>query len=147
MAVGIRFTGLNTLATGLAKIPDDLAKSAIRQMSQIAYDSAFRGASSHNKTGALVNSLYNRVIPNGREIGHDPQIAPQALWVNLGTRPHKIRPKNKSVLRWVGAGGRFVFAKEVNHPGYIGDAYLFRAAADAIRQFAKIMDNATKEAA
>lgn len=146
MPVGVRFTGFSEARTEIVKIPEAMERSAIRQMSQIAYDAAFRSASSHNKTGALVKSLYNRMIPKGREVGHDPQIAPQALWVNFGTRPHKIRPKNKSVLRWVGAGGRFVFAKEVNHPGYIGDAYLFRAADDAIRQFAKIMDNATKEA-
>lgn len=146
MAISVRFTGLNTLASGLAKIPESMERSAIRQMSQVAFDSAYKGSDSHSKTGALTRSLYNKMIPKGREVGHDPSVAPHALFVNLGTRPHKIRPKNKKALRWVGGGGRFVFAGEVNHPGYRGDAYVFRAAAEAVREFAKIIENATKEA-
>jgi hypothetical protein len=35
----------------------------------------------------------------------------------------------------------------VNHPGYRGDAYLARAADDAVRQFAAIVDRALKESA
>lgn len=55
-------------------------------------------------------------------------------YVDRGTKPHIIRPKNKSVLRFQsiytakttpnvlssskgGASGDFVFAKEVHHPG------------------------------
>lgn len=146
MAVSVRFTGLAGLRTELLQIPEAMEQSAIRQMSQFAYDAAFRDASSHNRTGSLVRSLYNRAIPRGREVGHDPQVAPHAIFVLFGTRPHKIRPRDKKALRWVGAGGRFAFAKEVNHPGYIGDSYLFRAADNAIRQFNQIINQATNEA-
>ena len=44
-------------------------------------------------------------------------------------------------------GGRFVFAKFVRHPGYIGDAYMINAATLALREFARIVDEATKDAA
>jgi len=42
--------------------------------------------------------------------------APYASFVDAGTRPHKIYPRNASVLRFV-AGGRVRFATMVNHPG------------------------------
>lgn len=42
--------------------------------------------------------------------------AKYASFVDVGTKPHKIHPRNASVLRFV-AGGRVVFASMVNHPG------------------------------
>lgn len=146
MAISVKFQGLGEARDSILQVPEKLEKSVIRQMSQIAFDAAYRGANSHSNTGALTRSLYNRMIPKGREVGHDPTIAPHALFVNFGTRPHKLRPNKRKALRWVGAGSRYSFAKEVNHPGYRGDAYLIRAADTAIRQFAAIVENATQEA-
>lgn len=37
-------------------------------------------------------------------------------YVEFGTNPHIIRPKNKKVLHWKN-GTKDVFAKEVHHPG------------------------------
>ena len=119
MAIQVRVLGADTLAKDLQAIPVKMEASVIRQMSQIAYDRAQAGAGRHSKTGALFRSLYNRSIPNGREVGHDPQMAPHALFVNFGTRPHKIYPRTKKALRWSG-GGVFHFAKFVNHPAIAG---------------------------
>jgi hypothetical protein len=84
-------------------------------------------AGKHTKSGALFRSVYLRRSGDGWEIGHDLQVAPHALFVHWGTRPHVIRPKKKKALRWP-AGGRFVFATKVAHPGYKGDPWLVRAA-------------------
>lgn len=146
MAIQVRVLGADTLAKDLQAIPVKMEASVIRQMSQIAYDSAQAGAGRHFKTGALFRSLYNRSIPNGREVGHDPQMAPHALFVNFGTRPHKIYPRTKKALRWSG-GGVFHFAKVVNHPGYRGDNYMQAAADAAIVQFSAIVTAAMKEQA
>lgn len=146
MSIQVRITGAETLLTDLQQLPLRLEASVIRQMSQIAYDSAQAGAGRHSKTGALFRSLYNRSIPKGREVGHDPQMAPHALFVNFGTKPHKIYPKNKKALRWAG-GGAFHFAKFVNHPGYRGDNYMQAAADAAVVQFAAIVTAAIKESA
>ena len=66
--------------------------------------------------------------------------APLCAVRHLRHAPHRIAPKKK-VLRWAG-GGAFKFAKWVNHPGYIGDNYMIRAADDSIRQFRAIVDAA-----
>lgn len=144
MSLFIKFEGLSEASGTLRRLPAALEKKTILRLSQVAYDEAQRGAGRHNKTGALFQSLFNRAIPNGREVGHDPQRAPHAIFVLLGTRPHVIRPKNKKALRWA-SGGRFFFAGKVNHPGYRGDAYLINAATLAVREFSKILDQALKE--
>lgn len=46
-------------------------------------------------------------------IGSNETYAP---WVELGTKPHKIKARNAKALAFHGATGT-VFAKEVNHPG------------------------------
>lgn len=142
--VFIRFSGLSDATGTIQRMPAEFEHQTILAMSQRAYDVAQVGAGRHNRTGALFQSLYNRSIQGGREVGHDLERAPEALFINLGTRPHEIRPKTKKALRWA-AGGRFIFAGKVNHPGYRGDAYLIEAATQAVREFREIVDKAFKE--
>ncbi|WP_188188050.1 hypothetical protein [Nonomuraea sp. SYSU D8015] len=60
-----------------------------------------------------------------------PQGEPLGLFLEVGTRPHVIRPKNpRGWLRWVGADGRVHFAKKVNHPGTSAQPYLRPALED-----------------
>lgn len=145
MTLFVKFEGLSEVTGTLQRLPEHLERTTILRMSQVAYDEALRGADRHNKTGALRQSLFNRAIPTGREVGHDGQRAPHAVFVQLGTKPHEIRPKTKKALRW-SAGGKFFFAGKVNHPGYRGDAYLINAATLAVREFSSILDQALKEA-
>lgn len=144
MTIFVSFTGISEVTGTLQRLPAAFQKDTILRMSQVAYDVAQVGAGRHNKTGALFQSLYNRSIPNGREVGHDTGRAPHAIFVQLGTRPHVIMPNKKKALRW-SSGGKFFFAGKVNHPGYRGDAYLIDAATQAVRQFAAIVDTALKE--
>lgn len=60
-------------------------------------------------------------------------------YVEYGTRPHKIRPRNAKVLRWIDKLGNVIFAREVNHPGGKAYPYMRPAAADVIRDFPKIL--------
>lgn len=152
MSIQVRINGVDALKGQLLELPKNLEASVLRQMSQIAYDSAQQGAGRHFKTGALFRSLYNRSIPKGREVGHDP-IATRIKGTDLsydrlvifGTKPHRIYPKNKKALRW-SSGGAFHFAKWVNHPGYRGDNYMQAAADAAVVQFAAIVTAAMKDA-
>ncbi len=68
--------------------------------------------------------------------------APYAAYVELGTRPHEIRPRDAKELRWtnatpggyeVGVAGGFMhFSKLVHHPGTKPNSFL-RAAVTANR--------------
>ena len=105
------------------------------------FNYALEGAGKHSKSGWLVRSLGSGAAKTGDleyQISHDLQAAPQALFVNFGTRPHEIRPKQKKVLRWVN-GGNFIFSKLVHHPGYKGDAYFPASTENALRDFDQIV--------
>tara|TARA_R110000868_G_scaffold70292_1_gene206629 strand:+ start:420 stop:857 length:438 start_codon:yes stop_codon:yes gene_type:complete len=138
MAISVQVGDIQSVINRLTAIPVGLEKYVIRNLAQVAQDNAESGADRHSKTGALRQSLYNRPVVDGRAVGHDRNRAPYAAFVLLGTRPHKITPKRKKALRWA-AGGKFFFAKSVNHPGYRGDNYLLRAATEAVRQFDRIV--------
>lgn len=135
----VEVKGVRELIFDLRAFPDKVREGVINRLSQIAYDSAQKGAGRHVVTGALFQSVFNRPSPGGRTVGHDRQRAPHARWVIQGSRPHVILPSKKKALRWPD-GGKFVFAKKVNHPGYEGDPYMDRAAADALAQFNAILN-------
>ena len=141
--MSVEINGLKELVFDLRAFPDKIQEKVIARLSQVAYNSAQKGAGRHVVTGALYQSLFNRPIAGGRQVGHDTRRAPHAKFVIQGTRPHTIRPKNKKALRWVDGNG-FRFAKFVNHPGYRGDPYMDAAADDALRQFIQITTDATK---
>lgn len=54
---------------------------------------------------------------------------PAVLYTLLGTAPHLIRPRRKSVLRFE-VGGRVVYTKLVRHPGTKPNDFM----AEALRQ-------------
>ncbi len=101
------------------------------------------GAAVHAKTGQLERSIFKGRITGGWEVGHDSRVAPYARFVHDGSRPHVILPKDKRTLRWPVPGG-FAFAKRVNHPGYSGDAWLRRAATQALPIFERALDQRLK---
>jgi hypothetical protein len=73
-----------------------------------------------DRSGVLTNSI-DSDGPTGSLGGNDLSAsvsagAPYALYVEGGTRPHKIKPRDRHVLRFPVNGG-FAFAGEVNHPG------------------------------
>lgn len=141
----VEIRGLKELIVDLKQFPEDMQKKTIFELSVVAFDSAQKGAGKHIVTGALFQSLFNKAIPGGRQVGHDTKRAPYAKFVIQGTKPHKIPKKaNAKVLRWAGPNG-FVFRKSVNHPGYAGDPYMDRALNDALIRFDEITREALKE--
>lgn len=67
-------------------------------------------------TGRLRNSIIVEERDDGFIIGTTVTYAED---VEVGTKPHIIRPVNKKALKFV-IGGETIFAKEVNHPGTEG---------------------------
>ena len=131
--------GTDAIRRKLEQIGDNLAKRALAETAEEIEENIGEWAGRHTKpggTGALFRSIVARPLGDGSqwEIGHDLQVAPHALFVHWGTRPHKIKPKNKKMLRFP-VGGKFAFAREVNHPGYRGDPWLAEQAAAAPKIF------------
>lgn len=138
--IELHIEGLEQVRDRFARLVPEVKQQVLNGMAQIAYDTAQSLADTHTQTGALARSLSLR--PKGDSawiVGHNLQHAPHALFVHWGTRKHPIFPKYKKALRWPsgqGQGTRFVFAKFVKeHPGYEGDAWLVKAADEAVRQF------------
>lgn len=84
----------------------------------------------HFKTGAMNQALSKRKRQDVDiwDILYDLRRAHYAVYVLFGVPPHEkpIVPKDKKALRWA-AGGKFIFAKSVNHPGNKPDNSLERA--------------------
>ena len=132
-------SGTDAIRRKLDQIGDKLAKRALAETAEEIEENVGEWAGRHTKpggTGALFRSIVARPLGDGSqwEIGHDLQAAPHALFVHWGTKPHKIKPKNKKMLRFP-VGGKFAFAREVNHPGYKGDPWLADQAAEAPKIF------------
>lgn len=146
MPITIKIDGADTLRATLPEIPKTMERIVIARMSEIAFDAMEKGASRHRVTGALLQSLYNREVPGGRQVWHDPQRAPHAAFVVFGTKDHSVAPVNKKALRWVGPSGKFFFSKGHKVRGIVEDRYDETAADEAIKAFGKIVDDALKEA-
>lgn len=134
MKLRIDTVGVDQARASLRRIGGTLATRALASTVVEVEEIVENQAARHNGTGALVRSIYKKRIHDGWEIGHDPRVAPHAVFVHWGTglwgpkrAKYPIKPKRKRALRWA-VGGAFVFAKGVMHPGIKGDPWLTRAA-------------------
>ena len=153
--IRVTLTGTEAIRAQFARLEQIAQGAALARTAADVERLVEREADKHTKTGALFQSVYSRKITGGYEIGHDLQRAPHALFVHWGTKPHVIRPKDRKVLRWASDGKSypssargdfFIFAREVHHPGYKGDPWLKRAAAEAPRIFARHVENLIRKA-
>jgi hypothetical protein len=141
----ISVEGIEEIRERFAALIPKLQDKALRTLAQDVFDDVQDGADKHTKTGALARSVFRRQIaPDAWVVGHDRQMAPHALFVVWGTRPHLIKPNKRKALRWP-SDGKFIFAHTVHHPGYKGDNYLYQAAMDAHRHMAEIIAQLQRE--
>lgn len=100
--------GQKALSEGLTEFTMSLFRSVHRVIDE--------GKSFTPRTGHLQQSIrvdLSNVKEGKAEIVADASYAP---FVEFGTRPHVIKPKNRQSLRWATDEG-YVFAKLVHHPG------------------------------
>lgn len=97
------------------KLPDDVYYATVSSATLIQNEAKKTGFGRFkNQTGNLRRSIQKQIKrPASAVIFTDEKYAP---YVEEGTRPHVITPKNKKFLAFK-SGGRMVFAKKVNHPG------------------------------
>lgn len=70
---------------------------------------------------------------------------PVAEGLNKGVPPHTILPRNARALRFE-TGGRVVYAKRVEHPGFAGDNWVARARESAERDVRRLYDSRVERA-
>ena len=103
-----------------------LRQKLIERLADVAWASAFWNAP--RKTGNLAGTIVKEVGDGKASI---TALAPYAVYVVKGTRPHIIRPVNGSVLAFEGAGGKMVFTRLVHHPGTKPNTFMQNAVEDA----------------
>lgn len=83
----------------------------------------------HDRTGNLRDRIYAKYQSGTADRAVWSVISPAGYskFVELGTKDHFIRPKNKLALMWFGSGGEKVFSHIVHHPGTLKDPFLFPA--------------------
>lgn len=86
-------------------------------------------------TGRMAQAIKEDPITSDgpfRVTGSVTSHAPYSVFVHEGTRPHVIRPRNASALRFK-AGGETIFASSVNHPRTRARPFLTNAVARVLR--------------
>ena len=114
------------------KLLRTIALSAVREQKLLA----------PRKTGNLGRTIHlGAVTPTRAETIAS---ASYAAYVEQGTRPHEIRPRNRKALRWAASsgdarlsgtprsGGRVRFAKRVQHPGTRAQPFMVPGAKKAV---------------
>jgi hypothetical protein len=119
---------LSVSVRGSVKVPSfaPAIARANRRVARLGERAARLNVAKHTKTGETARNLRNRTTPDGVEWFDR---APQASFLEYGTRPHVIRPRRAKALRWVGESGP-IFATKVNHPGTRPEPWLEPAITD-----------------
>lgn len=115
---------LEELDAALEELPRALDRRLLAALSLLADDVVVRAKETKLFVGSPAQTLRNsidRTSPEGSfSKGEDISIevfagAPHAIFVELGTREHVVRPRFRKSLRWPVEGG-FAFAKSVKIP-------------------------------
>ena len=124
-------------------------RQAVKASTILVRDSAQEQHRYATKTGNLEKATDYRITDSGMQgvVFLDSNVANYAPFVHEGTAAHLIRPKNKTILRFVPRGGNgFIFARKVFHPGTKADPFLYdslrRNTENIINIFARYTDSA-----
>lgn len=126
---------LSALKSEINKALEDTAESI---NSDIKSDTSFGGTKLRNSFLIRKSGKYKYSISSK---------AHNAGFIEYGTRPHQIRPKNKKFLRFVARDGSIVFTKLVNHPGNKAYKFFERATNKAVRTLRRKLNTALRHAA
>lgn len=124
MMYTITFTGLTELmeratAAGANIVP--LRKAALTKSAALIQQTARHNLDRHHRTGTLQRSILFTVTDPIATVEVNERYG---LYIEQGTPPHIIEPKNKKALFWKGAAHP---VRRVNHPGTRADPFFERA--------------------
>ena len=166
--VQINQSELDEINKTFKKLADVDKSKTMKEFVDYVYDKAIERADKHTKTGAMMKAVFLHKQGNAHYVGVDKKLAPYALFVHWGTKPHLIKPNKRKALRWatqntkqfakqskkgvfklykVGANKHFgfAFAKVIHHPGYKGDPFLTLALDDGLKKLPEFFNKLEKE--
>lgn len=124
----IEAQGLQSLINKMGQMPSELRDDLEVAVKISVRDIRERAASEHDwvsRTGMTEREGIRSSLDG--LVGVVELATPNAIGLHQGRPAHTIKPRNKMILRFP-VGGRFVFARKVNHPGNKPYPYLFNAA-------------------
>lgn len=135
MEVEVR--GLNSLKNILRRL-NDASRRLILAVTKSVHEEAV--ALAPVRTGFLRDRISMEVE---RDVGRVVSEAPYSAYVEYGTRPHFIYPRNARALRFE-VGGRTIFAGYARHPGARGRFFMRRALENGLRRLGQIVSRVFK---
>lgn len=139
----INVSGLDKMIKGAENFDNTaqvLLRRAMQQSLTVVTNEAKKNAP--YRSGRLRRSIF----PTFHSImrGEVSASTPYAQYVELGTKPHTITPKKAKALAFK-VGGKMVFTKKVNHPGFKGRFYMRRTAQRTVKRVADIYEKVTQQ--
>lgn len=108
--------------------------TALEELGPLMRDVALTAVGEQKRRAPVRTGNLRRTIHVGRVTNTSAETvagARYAGFVEVGTKPHEIRPRARKALRWKGSGG-IVFAKRVRHPGTKAQPFMVPGALAAI---------------
>jgi hypothetical protein len=88
------------------------------------------------RSGFLRESVTREILPDGFKVY---PTAPYAGYVDQGTGPHTIFPRSGKFLRFEDQWGATIFARKVEHPGFLGRFFMQRTAENLRYRLAELV--------
>jgi hypothetical protein len=122
------------------RFPVEIASKLIERLAQETEAAMFFEAPW--RSGKLAQSINRQVEGISAKVS---PLVPYAMYVEMGTSPHEIRPIHSSVLAFKSTDGKLIFSSLVNHPGTKANPFMHRTAEQIKRKvpaiFASIWQN------
>ncbi len=122
------------------RFPVEIASKLIERLAQETEAAMFFEAPW--RSGKLAQSINRQVEGISAKVS---PLVPYAMYVEMGTAPHEIRPIHSSVLAFKSTDGKLIFSSLVNHPGTKANPFMHRTAEQIKRKvpaiFASIWQN------
>ncbi len=109
----------------LQQLPQHVQSAFKAQLRAIAEEAAeIMREEAPERTGRLRQSI--EILQGTEDSYLVTPLAPYAVYVEFGTRPHIITPAHASVLRFQTGNGNIVFSMRVSHPGIPPNPFIAR---------------------
>jgi len=143
IALTVRLANLPEVQSGHARFmvqQDRVINAALETAGAIAEQTVQERPGFKRRTGKTQDATTHKVVrlSSGRVVRIENKTK-TAVFLEWGTRPHKIRARKARALRFA-VGGKVLFRKSVNHPGTKPYKTFYRATFTAYRSLGPLLE-------